>query len=291
MGRNVNFEDDFDGFAGFDDDDDDDLFSSHTSGGMSQHSSGSMTQHSGSKARQSNSNMQSSSFEDAFFQDDDDDFGSSDSFSSSGDTFGPDDDFESNDDLDSMDRSGIDNSDMDDSAMDSADEQKAKIKHIALFAIGISLVLIVVVGILARIKNMQSEPKVNEHNNTEIAYEDNRTNVEQTAPIVQNNASNVVSSNNEWNAVTYDSSWTMEESLTGVFTVTSVNTYAKILVGNEVQVKTELTGSISGLGGTYTIELPVELTGVVSRGQQLNISYKISTSSNGSTIVGDINIL
>lgn len=290
MGRNVNFEDDFDGFAGFDDDDDDDLFSSHTSGGMSQHSSGSMTQHSGSKARQSNSNMQSSSFEDAFFQDDDDDFGSSDSFSSSGDTFGPDDDFESNDDLDSMDRSGIDNSDMDDSAMDSADEQKAKIKHIALFAIGIALVLIVGVGILARIKNMQSEPKVNEHNNTEIAYEDNRTNVEQTAPIVQNNASNT-SSNNGWNAVAYDSAWTMEESLTGVFTVTSVNTYAKILVGNEVQVKTELTGSISGLGGTYTIELPVELTGVVSRGQQLNISYKISTSSNGSTIVGDINIL
>lgn len=289
MGRNVNFEDDFDGFAGFDDEDDDDLFSSHTSGGMSQHSSGSMTQHSGSKARQSNSNMQSSSFEDAFFQDDDDDFGSSDSFSSSGDTFGPDDDFESNDDLDSMDRSGIDNSD-DDSAMDSADEQKAKIKHIALFAIGIALVLIVGVGILARIKNMQSEQKVNAHNDTEIAYEDDRTNVEQTAPVVQNNASNT-SSNNGWNAVAYDSAWTMEESLTGVFTVTSVNTYAKILVGNEVQVKTELTGSISGLGGTYTIELPVELTGVVSRGQQLNISYKISTSSNGSTIVGDINIL
>lgn len=286
MGRNVNFEDDFDGFSGFDDDD---LFSSHTSGGMSQHSSGSMTQHSGSKARQSNSNMQSSSFEDAFFQDDDDDFGSSDSFGSSSNTFGPDDDFESNDDLDSMDRSGIDNSDMDDSAMDSADEQKAKIKHIALFAIGIALVLIVGVGILARIKNMQSEPKVNEHN-TEIAYEDDRTNVEQTAPVVQNNASNT-SSNNGWNAVAYDSSWTMEESLTGVFTVTSVNTYAKILVGNEVQVKTELTGSISGLGGTYTIELPVELTGVVSHGQQLNISYKISTSSNGSTIVGDINIL
>ena len=288
MGRNVNFEDDFDGFKGFDDEDDDDLFSSHTSVGMSQNSSGSMTQHSGSKARQRNSNMQSSSFEDAFFQDDDD-FGSSDSFGSSGDTFGPDDDFESNDDLDSMDRSGIDNSDMDDSAMDSADEQKAKIKHIALFAIGIALVLIVGVGILARIKNMQSEPKVNEHN-TEIAYEDDRTNVEQTAPVVQNNASNT-SSNNGWNAVAYDSAWTMEESLTGVFTVTSVNTYAKILVGNEVQVKTELTGSISGLGGTYTIELPVELTGVVSRGQQLNISYKISTSSNGSTIVGDINIL
>ena len=289
MGRNVNFEDDFDSFQGFDDEDDDDLFSSHTSGGMSQHSSGSMTQHSGSKARQNNSNMQSSSFEDAFFQDDDDDFGSSDSFGSSDDTFGPDDDFESNNDLDSMDRSGIDNSDMDDSAMDSADEQKAKIKHIALFAIGIALVLIVGVGILARIKNMQSEPEVNAHN-TEIAYEDNRTNVEQTAPIVQNNASNT-SSNNGWNAVAYDSAWTMEESLTGVFTVTSVNTYAKILVGNEAQVKTELTGSISGLGGTYTIELPVELTGVVSRGQQLNISYKISTSSNGSTIVGDINIL
>ena len=290
MGRNVNFEDDFDSFKDFDDDDDDDLFSSHISGGMSQHSSGSMTQHSGSKARQSNSNMQSSSFEDAFFQDDDDDFGSSDSFGSSDDTFGPDDDFESNDDLDSMDRSGIDNSDMDDSAMDSADEQKAKIKHIALFAIGIALVLIVGVGILARIKNMQSEPNVDAHN-TEIAYEDNRTNVEETAPVIQNNASNVVSSNNGWNAVAYDSSWTMEESLTGVFTVTSVNTYAKILVGNEVQVKTELTGGISGLGGTYTIELPVELTGVVSRGQQLNISYKISTSSNGSTIVGDINIL
>ena len=290
MGRNVNFEDDFDGFAGFDDEDDDDLFSSHTSGGMSQHSSGSMTQHSGSKTRQNNSNMQSSSFEDAFFQDDDDDFGSSDSLGSSDDTFGPDDDFESNNDLDSMDRSGIDNSDMDDSAMDSADEQKAKIKHIALFAIGIALVLIVGVGILARIKNMQSEPEVNAHN-TEIAYEDNRTNVEETAPVIQNNTSNVVASNNGWNAVAYDSSWTMEESLTGVFTVTSVNTYAKILVGNEVQVKTELTGSISGLGGTYTIELPVELTGVVSRGQQLNISYKISTSSNGSTIVGDINIL
>ena len=290
MGRNVNFEDDFDSFQGFDDEDDDDLFSSHTSGGMSQHSSGSMTQHSGSKARQNNSNMQSSSFEDAFFQDDDDDFGSSDSFGSSDDTFGPDDDFESNNDLDSMDRSGIDNSDMDDSAMDSADEQKAKIKHIALFAIGIALVLIVGVGILARIKNMQSEPEVNAHN-TEIAYEDNRTNVEETAPVIQNNTSNVVASNNGWNAVAYDSSWTMEESLTGVFTVTSVNTYAKILVGNEVQVKTELTGSISGLGGTYTIELPVELTGVVSRGQQLNISYKISTSSNGSTIVGDINIL
>lgn len=289
MGRNVNFEDDFDGFAGFDDEDDDDLFSSHASGGMSQHTSGSMTQHSGSKARQSNSNMQSSSFEDAFFQDDDDDFGSSDSFGSSDDTFGPDDDFESNDDLDSMDRSGIDNSDMDDSAMDSADEQKAKIKHIALFAIGIALVLIVGVGILARIKNMQSEPKVNAHND-EIAYEDNRTNAEQTAPVIQNNASNT-SSNNGWSAVAYDSSWTMEESLTGVFTVTSVNTYAKILVGNEVQVKTELTGSISGLGGTYTVELPVELTGVVSLGQQLNISYKISTSSNGSTIVGDINIL
>ena len=289
MGRNVNFEDDFDGFAGFDDEDDDDLFSSHTSGGMSQHNSGSMTQHSGSKARQSNSNMQSSSFEDAFFQDDDDDFGSSDSFGSSDDTFGPDDDFESNDDLDSMDRSGIDNSDIDDSAMDSADEQKAKIKHIALFAIGIALVLIVGVGILARIKNMQSDTKVNSRN-TEIAYEDNRTNVEQTAPVIQNNASNT-SSNNGWSAVAYDSAWTMEESLTGVFTVTSVNTYAKILVGNEVQVKTELTGSISGLGGTYTIELPVELTGVVSRGQQLNISYKISTSSNGSTIVGDINIL
>lgn len=270
MGRNVDFEDDFDGFNDFEEEEDDDLFSSHGSGSMTQHSSGERNG--------------SSSFEDAFFQDDDDDFGSSDSFSTS-DAFDT-----NNDDLDSMDRTGLDSSDEDAGAMDSADEQKAKIKHIALFAIGIALVLIVGVGILARIKNMQSEPKVDSRNDTVITYEENIDTTQQTAPVVQNNTSNAVS-NNGWNAVTYDSTWTMEESLTGVFTVTSINTYAKILVGNEVQVKTELTGSISGLGGTYIIELPVELTGVVSRGQQLNISYKISTSSNGSTIVGDINIL
>lgn len=183
--------------------------------------------------------------------------------------------------------------------MQSDEEKQNQIKKVALFAIGAGVVLIVIVCILARVIAGANNFK----NNTGTEYaseafgkahgENSLGEISETqAPVAATQApvvNNTTSSSNDWSEITYDSTWNFSNDIEGVFTVTNIKTYAKLLSGGEAQVKTEVTGSISGLGGTYTVELPVHLTGAVQIGQGLNVTYQMSQTSNR-TVVGNIEL-
>lgn len=77
--------------------------------------------------------------------------------------------------------------------------------------------------------------------------------------------------------------------LSGVFTITDIKTYArKTTEGtNNLQLKTVLTGSISGLIGTYTLEVPARISNSVKIGQSLEITYLLK-DIDGAKVVDDI---
>ena len=58
----------------------------------------------------------------------------------------------------------------------------------------------------------------------------------------------------------------------------------------EAQVRTEATGSISGLSGVYVIDVPFNLTGVVTVGKKLRVSYDMGNKNN-MLVVGNIKII
>lgn len=74
----------------------------------------------------------------------------------------------------------------------------------------------------------------------------------------------------------------------GVFTITDIKLYARLTGAvNDKQVRSVAMGSISGLPGTYKIELPVDKALKLSIGTSFKIDYQLK-SVNGYKLVGEI---
>lgn len=76
--------------------------------------------------------------------------------------------------------------------------------------------------------------------------------------------------------------------ITSSFTITDITFYATAVNGQaDKQVKTVLTGNISGLVGTYQIEVPYTTGGKLSIGNSFDISYNL-IEANGYKVIDGI---
>lgn len=75
--------------------------------------------------------------------------------------------------------------------------------------------------------------------------------------------------------------------INGDFTVTSIKAYVKDSKTGEKTVKAVVTGGISGLSGTYELEIPYSKAEKLSVGDSFSVKYRIA-KLNDYTIVGDI---
>ena len=75
--------------------------------------------------------------------------------------------------------------------------------------------------------------------------------------------------------------------INGDFTVTSIRAYVKDSKTGEKTVKAVVTGGISGLSGTYELEIPYSKAEKLAVGDSFSVKYRIA-KLNDYTIVGDI---
>lgn len=75
--------------------------------------------------------------------------------------------------------------------------------------------------------------------------------------------------------------------MNGDFTVTSIKAYVKDSKTGEKTVKAVVTGGISGLSGTYELEIPYSKAEKLAVGDSFSVKYRIA-KLNDYTIVGDI---
>ena len=92
----------------------------------------------------------------------------------------------------------------------------------------------------------------------------------------------------QWEEISTDSGVEFNKELEGTFTVTSVRHYAKVAVSNkEVVLKSVVTGSISGLSGTYEIEIPYTKARYLKIGDTFEVKYHCSVEE-GVMFIGEI---
>lgn len=75
--------------------------------------------------------------------------------------------------------------------------------------------------------------------------------------------------------------------INGDFTVTSIKAYVKDSKTGEKTVKAVVTGGVSGLSGTYELEIPYSKAEKLAVGDSFSVKYRIA-KLNDYTIVGDI---
>lgn len=97
-------------------------------------------------------------------------------------------------------------------------------------------------------------------------------------------------SNNGWIEFSTDDSITFkDERVALTFTITKVSNYVKIVDSNSnLMVKSVLTGALSGLSGTYEIEVPYSIASKVNPGDFFDVTVEIGTDTRGKTVVGEI---
>lgn len=115
-------------------------------------------------------------------------------------------------------------------------------KKTALVVIGVGLVITVVaIGVMAM---LGKEPKNNSKVNSDKVQKPVETKVETPVEVAK-----------DWAEVEYTEIGNFV-SIDSTFTVTSVKHFVKVLGEEGLVMKTVATGSLSGFGGTYSIEVP-----------------------------------
>lgn len=162
-------------------------------------------------------------------------------------------------------------------------------KRTALLAIGLGFGVLLVVLILARVlitykkaqNNVGKQPSTTV--STEYKYKDEENNEkmpETSAPVVKS-----YTGEEGWVQITKDTSISEGIVSDGVFTVTDVVHYAKLAnAKNDKQLKSIVSGNISGLVGTFEFEVPFSKAKKLSDGMSFSIKYSIS-ENNGYKVI------
>ena len=154
---------------------------------------------------------------------------------------------------------------------------------------GIGLAIVVVVFTIAGLVKASRE-KGGEvvYENETIAVNPSDSQVKTVETPVQQPIQQQVQYNDGWTTIDADKNVDLSSEVSGVFTVTSVKHMARSN-GNETEVKTIASGSISGLTGKYELELPYSLARFLTVGNTLKLKYKIG-QINGNSIISDLKI-
>lgn len=167
-------------------------------------------------------------------------------------------------------------------------------KKRALIIGGIGLFLVLAVFIIAGFiksakekKATLEESQVYEETQQEMSSQPNIAETPVQQP-VQQSVQQPIQVDGDWTVIEADKTINLDSEVTAVFTVTGIRHLAK-QTGVEVAVKSIATGSISGLSGTYDIELPYSLARFVTVGNTLKLKYKIG-QIDGQSVVSDLKI-
>lgn len=171
-------------------------------------------------------------------------------------------------------------------------------KKRALIIGGIGLFLVLAVFIVAGFiksakekKATLEESQVYEETQQEISSQSSVVETPIQQPVqqpIQQLVQQPVQADVDWTVIEADKTINLDSEVTAVFTVTGIKHLAK-QTGVETAVKSVATGSISGLSGTYDIELPYSLARFVTVGNTLKLKYKIG-QINGQSVVSDLKV-
>lgn len=153
-------------------------------------------------------------------------------------------------------------------------EQKKIIKT-SVIAIGVGLLIILVAFSMNRIAS-------NKKATTKTESPKQQAEVIHNNPVVNN------ATENGWVQVSIDNQINFDSTIESSFTVTNIRHYALVTnKNNDKQLKSLVTGNISGLVGTYEIEIPFDKAQNLSVGAVFEVSYKI-TELNGYSVISGI---
>lgn len=165
--------------------------------------------------------------------------------------------------------------------------QKKSVTKTALIAIAIGVVgLIVVLCIAGAVGKSKENENTSVQNNTNSSQVNINNNTNNNNVVVENNTTNtesswVIISNTE--NVDFNTEY---KNLT--FLITGIEHYAKrVDAKGDLMLKTTLTGSLSGLSGVYTLDVPYNKGVKLSVGDEFTVQVLIGSYS-GKSVVGDI---
>lgn len=162
-----------------------------------------------------------------------------------------------------------------------------KKRRLIIGGIGLAIVIVVftVAGLVKASREKGGEVA---YENETIAVNPSDSQVKTVETPVQQPIQQQVQYNDGWTTIDADKNVDLSSEVSGVFTVTSVKHMARSN-GNETEVKTIVSGSISGLTGKYELELPYSLARFLTVGNTLKLKYKIG-QINGNSIISDLKI-
>ena len=196
--------------------------------------------------------------------------------------------------------------DGDNSSNEVADTKKKGIIAVAVGIIGI----IVVVGIATLVlgkkdnsgnsgtgaNNYQAEQGTNRDVNNIVGTGNNNQQAQQQVQQPLQTQTTVVAqqvqdNNDGWVELSSDEAGkiSFNENMTSItFTITGIKHYARSVdVNNNLVIKTTLTGSLSGLSGTYTLDIPYDIGVQLKIGDMFTVNVKLGEYQ-GKVVVGDI---
>lgn len=152
---------------------------------------------------------------------------------------------------------------------------KNKIIKTAISAIGAGLLIVIIAFSINRVGSNKGNKR------------SNVTTKKQVEKSVSN-VNTVSQKKNDWVQFRADDVIEFETTITSSFTITEIKHYALVTnSSNDKQLKSVLTGNISGLVGTYEIEVPFEKAQKLDVGTVFEVSYKMK-KLNGYSVISSI---
>lgn len=204
-----------------------------------------------------------------------------------GETF--DDDFSESNDWSSDDNTGSTDSGFDSSEFDSMTNSNEDIEDVdTAKELKKNTIIVIVAGIVIIIAALMIWKKASASGQkTNYVQSDNEVSQESNYQQSTNTAeSSVSSSSSEWTTVSGDQAVDNIKEVESQFTVTSIEHLAK-KSGNEMQIRTHLRGSLSGMTGVYDLDVPYEKGTKLKVGDVFTVTVEVG-SYNDSTVVGVI---
>lgn len=229
-----------------------------------------------------------------------DDFGSDSDFNDFGDGFGDDSSFDLDDNSNNNEDNKFD-AVMNNNQQNTADGNQfndqqnpatavSSNKKLAVIMILAGVLIIIAVLIVASIivknKNssksnitMSTETYTSAHQNQQNEYTQTQQDQSQQDQSQQASESTVSDGWNEWTEVSNSEQVTFDDQpIDSQFTVTDKKSYARVAnASNSLIMKTVLTGTIDGVSGTYTLEVPYSLGTKLERGQTFTVKVYMGT--------------
>lgn len=154
------------------------------------------------------------------------------------------------------------------------DGKKALLKQCAVIGVIALIIAILAISLVRWLSGSKSKPSEN----------NNKQQVVTTQP----SGSSTAQQDNGW--VAFDNANGLsfkDEYILSRFSITKIQHYAKVSGSNNLEIKTILTGSLSGFDGTFEIEVPYYKGSLLSIGNYFDVSVQVGDLG-GKLVVGEI---